>query len=132
MIFKGVGEYACEECGHVAYDDYGKVRLYIETHPGVNSQDIQNGTGVSGRVIRRLLREERLQIAPNSRVFIQCEACGKDIRSGRFCPECEVKYHRVTEERERSKKKKMEGFSMEKKSTEEGERRYIPYDNNKW
>ena len=30
MIFKGVGEYHCEECGAVDYDDYGKVRGYIE------------------------------------------------------------------------------------------------------
>ena len=32
MIFKGVGEYQCEDCKFVAYDDYGKTRLYIEKH----------------------------------------------------------------------------------------------------
>ena len=30
MVFMGVGEYQCEDCGAIAYDDYGKVRLYIE------------------------------------------------------------------------------------------------------
>ena len=26
-----------------------------------------------------------------------CELCGKDIRSGRFCPECEMRVHRNLE-----------------------------------
>ena len=34
MVFMGVGEYQCEDCGAIAYDDYGKVRLYIEGHRG--------------------------------------------------------------------------------------------------
>ena len=34
MVFKGVGEYHCEDCNAVDYDDYGKVRLYIEEHDG--------------------------------------------------------------------------------------------------
>ncbi|MDR0963477.1 MAG: hypothetical protein LBM60_02530 [Clostridium sp.] len=131
MIFKGVGEYACEDCGLLAYDDYGKVRLYIETHPGANSSDIEEGTGVPGRVIRRLLREERIEIAANSKVFIRCEACGKNIRSGRFCLDCEVKYHRVAEERERKRNKKIAGFGMEKTQRDEGERRYFGKDTSK-
>lgn len=32
MIFKGVGEYHCEDCGEVAYDDYGKVRQIGRAH----------------------------------------------------------------------------------------------------
>lgn len=34
MVFKGVGEYQCEKCGYLDYDDYGKVRNYIEKHMG--------------------------------------------------------------------------------------------------
>ena len=28
--YKGVGEYKCEDCGLLMYNDYGKVRLYLE------------------------------------------------------------------------------------------------------
>ena len=31
MIFRGVGEYKCEDCGSLGYDDYGKVS---EIHSG--------------------------------------------------------------------------------------------------
>ena len=47
MIFKGVGEYHCENCRHVEYDDYGKVRLYVEKHRGATSSEVSMQTGVS-------------------------------------------------------------------------------------
>lgn len=27
MVFKGVGEYRCEKCGYLDYDDYGKCAI---------------------------------------------------------------------------------------------------------
>ena len=85
MVFKGVGEYKCEDCGNLAYDDYGKVRNYIEQHSGATSAQVSAATGVSQKAIRDMLREERLEIAANSAVFLKCEICGVSIRSGRFC-----------------------------------------------
>ena len=29
MVYKGLGEYQCEECGQMDYDDYGKGRNYL-------------------------------------------------------------------------------------------------------
>ena len=40
MVFKGVGEYRCEDCGVVDYDDYGKVRCYIESNKGATAAQI--------------------------------------------------------------------------------------------
>ena len=42
MVFKGVGEYECEKCGALEYDDYGKVRNYIEKHMGANAAPASN------------------------------------------------------------------------------------------
>ena len=58
----GVGEYACEECGFKDYDDYGKVRNYIEQHPGSNIVEVEARTGVKKAAIRRLLDEERFSL----------------------------------------------------------------------
>ena len=58
MIYKGVGEYQCEQCKAVVYDDYGKVRLYVEQHPGATISDTEAATGVPHKVIRQLLRED--------------------------------------------------------------------------
>lgn len=123
MIFKGVGEYHCEDCNFVAYDDYGKVRLYLENHRGATAGEIEEHTGVSQKSIRQMLKESRLEVAEGSRMFMRCEVCGKDIRSGRFCPECEIKVHRNMEEQER-KSKNMQGVGMAE-SAEEGQRRFM-------
>ncbi len=127
MIFKGVGEYHCEDCGEVDYDDYGKVRLYIEEHRGATAAEIEGAIGVSQRTIRRLLKEGRLEVAEGSKTFLSCEICGKKIRSGQYCPECEMNVHRKVEEQQREalrKGKHAQGYGGPQK-TDEGQRRFI-------
>ena len=125
MVFKGVGEYKCEDCGFVDYDDYGKVRNYIEQHPGATSAQASAETGVSQKAIRGMLKEERLEISANSSVFLKCEACGAQIRSGRFCNNCQTSYHRSLEEQARaSRNLDMTGFSMERSKGEDGAKRF--------
>ncbi len=126
MVFKGVGEYHCEDCGEVAYDDYGKVRLYIEEHRGATAAEIESAIGVPQRTIRRLLKEGRLEVAEGSKTFLRCEVCGKSIRSGQYCPECEIKVHRNLEEKQREllhKSKNAQGYGGPQKG-EEGQRRF--------
>ena len=125
MIFKGVGEYHCEVCGDVDFDDYGKVRLYIEEHKGATAAEIEGAIGVPQRTIRRMLKESRIEIAEGSKVFMHCEICGKGIRSGRFCPECEVKVHRNMEAAQREAlHKEIKGVGMGAQG-EEGQRRFM-------
>lgn len=124
MIYKGVGEYHCEDCGYVDYDDYGKVRLYIEAHKGATAAEIEAEIGVSQRTIRHMLRESRIEVAEGSKIFLRCEICGKDIRSGRFCTECEMKVHRNMEEQQRETlRRDSKGFGMHQ-GGEEGQRRF--------
>ena len=124
MIFKGVGEYHCEDCGAVDYDDYGKVRLYVEQHPGATISDTEAATGVPHKVIRQLLREERLEVAPNSRSFLRCRACGIQIRSGDFCPQCAAKQPKTEDPRLNNLKKDMMGVGLNDASTQEGAKRF--------
>ena len=124
MVFKGVGEYQCEKCGFLAYDDYGKARNYLEKHTGATSAQVSEATGVSQRSIREMLKEARLEIAPNSNFFLQCEICGANIRMGRYCPKCETAYHRNLEEQARIRNEKTAGFSTERRKAEEGAKRF--------
>lgn len=125
MVFKGVGEYHCEDCGFVDYDDYGKVRLYIENHKGATAAEIEKEVGVAQRTVRRLLKDGRIEIAEGSKVYLRCELCGKQIRSGQFCPDCEIKVHRNLEEKQRETMRKVaKGFGMEQKG-EEGQKRFV-------
>ena len=129
MVFRGLGEYRCEDCGELTYDDYGKVRNYIDEHNGATALQVEEATGVSQKVIRRLLRDGRLQVAEGSKTFLLCDMCNKPIRSGRYCPECEMKIHRGLEakQREISHKNNVQGFSANRKG-DEGQRRFMKND----
>lgn len=105
MIFKGVGEYHCEKCGKVEFDDYGKARLYLESHRGANVSEISKETGVSQKNIRMMVKESRFEITTDSKVFFQCEICKRTIRSGRYCARCEQNVHKRIEDEERERKR---------------------------
>jgi ribosomal protein L32 len=126
MVFKGVGEYQCEDCKFVAYDDYGKTRLYIEKHPGATASEVEMATGVSQKAIRQMLKENRLQIAQDSASFLRCEICGTNIRGGRLCAKCEMEYHRRLEDEQRAEKKKNKSMEGHGKAASEakGEKRF--------
>lgn len=125
MIFKGVGEYQCEDCGSLAYDDYGKVRCYIEKHVGATAAQTEAATGVSQKTIRRLLKESRIQVAQGSRSFLHCELCGTEIRSGRYCFQCEVVYrHKMEEQQREMLRRDLKGYDIGNKG-ELGQRRFM-------
>lgn len=127
MVYKGVGEYHCEDCNAVDYDDYGKVRAYIEKHRGATAAEIEAEIGVPQRTIRRLLKEGRLEVAEGSKAFLHCEICGKAIRSGQYCPECEINVHRSMEAQQREKLQKAksaQGYGKSK-TAESGQRRFM-------
>ena len=126
MIFAGVGEYHCEDCKNVEYDDYGKVRLYIEQHRGATAAQIESEIGVSQKTIRQMLRDSKIEIAAESKTFMKCEICGVDIRSGRFCKKCETNYHRQIEEEQRKNKlhQVSKGYGIETERGESGEKRF--------
>lgn len=121
LVYKGVGEYQCSECFNLEYDDYGKVRLYIEAHNGATAAEISEATEVSQAKIRQMLKEERLEVASDSRAFLHCEMCGQEIRSGQYCQSCEAK--RRKESNSESKSKSMSGFGSAA-LTDRGEKRF--------
>ena len=53
--------------------------------------EIADATGVSENIIRQYLRDGMLEIPEGSPIYIKCEKCGCDIRSGRWCPSCAAK-----------------------------------------
>lgn len=125
MIFKGIGEYRCEDCNALAYDDYGKVRSYLERNRGATAADVEAATGVKQKTIRLMLKESRLEVTDDSKAFMFCESCGKKIRSGRLCTQCEIEYHRSLEEQQRLlKNRNVKILGVGKGPGEGGEKRF--------
>lgn len=65
MKYNGVGEYKCEKCGYLDYDDYGKVRAYIEKYHGATALQVEQATGVSQRAIRKMIKESKIEYVKN-------------------------------------------------------------------
>ena len=62
IAYNGLGEYHCKDCGTIMYDDYGRVRSYVEQHRGANEVDVSQATGVSRDKIRQFVREQRFEV----------------------------------------------------------------------
>lgn len=60
--YLGLGEYKCKDCLIIMYDDYGKVRHYVEEHRGATEIDVSMATGVSRETIRHFIRDERFEV----------------------------------------------------------------------
>lgn len=71
LQYKGLGEYVCAECGESSYDEYGLVRNYIESHKGASAPVIARETGVPIGTIRKMIEEQRFNLAGNRERTLQ-------------------------------------------------------------
>ncbi len=78
----------CQSCVLKDNDDFDKVRLYLYEHKTATAIELSEATNVPVEQIERYLKNGRLEIPEGSPIFIKCEKCGADIRSGRLCPSC--------------------------------------------
>ncbi len=125
LVYRGLGEYCCENCKTFDYDNYGKTRNYIEQNPGASAVDVERKTGVSRASIREMLREKRFEVKEGAKSFLRCESCGKEVRSGRYCNECEKNIHRTIEKEQREKSREnMHGFALNQ-GGDDGQRRFV-------
>jgi len=59
-------------------------------YPGATVSQISNELDVSVEKIKRFLRDGRLEIiGDEANMILECESCGKSIKTGRFCEGCE-------------------------------------------
>lgn len=85
------GPPVCTACKEQDEDDFKRVREYLYQNPGATMSEVSSVLDVSTEKIRRYLKEGRLEITNEDGNFIlECEKCGKSIRTGRLCEVCEV------------------------------------------
>ncbi|MCT4595410.1 MAG: MerR family transcriptional regulator [Anaeromicrobium sp.] len=79
----------CERCRRTEDESFKTVREYIYDNPGANLAEVSEETGVEEDTILRYIRQGKLEIvSENSSLLIECERCGKGIKTGRFCDVC--------------------------------------------
>ncbi len=81
----------CPQCIQKLEDKFQEVKVYLEEHPNSPIDIVSQDNDVSVKQIRQWVREERLAFSEGSAVGIECEGCGRQILTGRYCDECKYK-----------------------------------------
>lgn len=81
-------ERLCPQCRQKVEDVFAKVKQYLEDNPNSSVNQVAEANEVSVKQIKQWVREERLTFSADSMQGIDCENCGKMIRTGRFCDSC--------------------------------------------
>lgn len=81
----------CNNCLSIEEEEFKLVKEYVYDNPGAIIPEVSDATGVSIDKIMRFLREERLEISSeNNNLVLECESCGKPIKSGKYCEQCKI------------------------------------------
>ena len=87
MMFQGGGKYQCKN-GNTMYDDFGKVKSFLEENGPTPAIVIEQATGVKRDIIENYLKIGRVEIPEGSKYYIHCERCGCSLKYGTICPVC--------------------------------------------
>lgn len=80
----------CPACREKDEEDFKIVKEYLYKNPGASVSEVSDVLDIAVEKIKRFLKEGRLEIVgEDGNMFLECENCGKAIRTGRFCNECE-------------------------------------------
>lgn len=86
--YMGVGRSICPSCAAALEEKFFQVREYIRDNKDVGINQVAEENDVPVSQIKQWIREERLAFSDNAQVGIECEKCGAQIKTGRFCKAC--------------------------------------------
>ena len=87
MFSSKEGQEFCSKCRLEVEDHFKIVREFVYDNPGSTVKEVEDGTGVPREEILEYLREEKLELKQES-AALNCQRCGKAIKSGRMCNAC--------------------------------------------
>lgn len=86
--YPGFGAKLCPACKKKEEEMFEKVKTFLNEHGPATYAVIAEETGISETTIKQWLKDGRLEVPEGSDIYIKCEHCGCNIRSGRYCPSC--------------------------------------------
>ena len=89
-IFNYIGSPICPLCKEQDEDDFKRIKDYLYDNPKASITLVSTDLDISMEKIKRFLKDGRLEIADEEgNMVLECENCGRSIKSGRYCPDCE-------------------------------------------
>lgn len=86
----GSGEEVCAFCKANEDEVFKKVKDYLYEHKGVGFYELKEATEVDAEMLRKWLKEGRIEFAKGVESGLVCERCGEPIPSGRYCEKCKA------------------------------------------
>lgn len=87
------GDRICDDCRKAEEELFKAVKEYVWDHKGANITEVAEHFDVKPDVIKKYVRDGRLQLDENSPLKVNCENCGVVIMSGRYCDKCKLAIH---------------------------------------
>lgn len=83
----------CIDCKNADEAVFKRIKEYLYENPGAMLSQVAIDCDVSVEKIKMFLKEGRLEITEGANIILECEKCGKAIKTGRFCGECQNQLH---------------------------------------
>lgn len=113
----------CPACREKDEEDFKRIKEYLYQYPGATLSEVSSTLDISVEKIKRFLKEGRLEIVENGgNIILECEKCGKAIRTGRYCKECEKE---LSNDLSATARKISESLPQPRSSSKEVEMRYL-------
>jgi flagellar operon protein (TIGR03826 family) len=79
----------CPTCKGQDEEDFKRVKSYLWDNPGATLSEVSTVLEITVEKIKGFLKEGRLEIiGGEGNMVLECEKCGKAIKSGRLCDDC--------------------------------------------
>lgn len=83
------GSGICPDCYRKELEAEEAVAAYVREHQGANIAEVCEATGISERVVRRMIRQGRFANIPGANLQYPCVKCGAMIDHGDYCSTCQ-------------------------------------------
>lgn len=87
--YNGEGDIICPRCIQKEQDDFERVKKYLSENHSTEKETAE-ATGVPEATLTKWVREGRLSFGAGVS-GLRCEMCGKPIRTGKLCADCQKK-----------------------------------------
>lgn len=83
------GSGICPDCYQKELEAEETVAAYVREHQGATVAEVCEATGISERVVRRMIRQGRFANIPGANFQYPCIKCGAMIDHGDYCSTCQ-------------------------------------------
>lgn len=90
------GARLCPQCREQLEAKFHDVKQYIYEHKNASITEVSEEMKVPVTQIKKWVREERLALS-DAMGEIECENCGKAIKTGKYCDDCKKKMTNMLE-----------------------------------